>query len=125
MQAKILVAVWEYRDATGKKRRAYFGDDVELTDAEAARAEMEGVLGTAEPEPETGPIEEGDSGDGDGGEAGEGQDDGEPAPPPPPKRPAKAALTELWAEYVVALGKATPEEAAGMQRKDLIALADS
>lgn len=33
------VALWEYRDHGGRKRRAYFGDTIELTDAEEARGD--------------------------------------------------------------------------------------
>ncbi|OCH80994.1 hypothetical protein [Gordonia sp. UCD-TK1] len=83
----IRVATWEYRDKAKKRRRAYYGDVVDLPAAEVKRGEAAGVFGAfdavadeqpavpAVPDPATGDEpkgtlpavpESGDSGDSDG-----------------------------------------------------------
>ncbi|WP_159025971.1 hypothetical protein [Prescottella equi] len=44
---KIRVAVWEYHTDEGKRRRGYFGDTVDLTDAEIERGTAAGVFDQA------------------------------------------------------------------------------
>ncbi|QHB37850.1 hypothetical protein SEA_OPIE_7 [Gordonia phage Opie] len=41
----IRVATWEYRDKAKKRRRAYYGDVVDLSAAEVKRGEAAGVFG--------------------------------------------------------------------------------
>lgn len=56
MQAEVRVAVWEYRDAEDRRRRAYFGDTVELSEDEYARAERAGVFAAAAPPEPVGTV---------------------------------------------------------------------
>jgi hypothetical protein len=48
-EKEIRVAVWEYHDADGKRRRAWFGQTVDLTEDEIARGEAAGVFDQPEP----------------------------------------------------------------------------
>lgn len=43
------VALWEYRDHYGRRRRAYYRETFELTDAEAERGERAQVFAPDEP----------------------------------------------------------------------------
>ncbi len=47
---RIGVALWEHFDAEGLRHLVWFGDEVDLTDEEAARGERAGVFATEEPE---------------------------------------------------------------------------
>jgi hypothetical protein len=44
---QIRVALWEYTNAEGKRRKAFFGDIVDLPDDEVERGEKAGVFGPA------------------------------------------------------------------------------
>lgn len=83
---QIRVALWEYRNADGKRRLAYFGDSVDLTPDEYARAEKAGVFDIVIPEVEELVVETPIS---------ETKD---------VPRPAKAHAKELWVEYAVSKG---------------------
>lgn len=52
----VKAALWEYRDADGKKHRAFFGDRVELTEDEIERGERQGVFDPDAPVPTLDPI---------------------------------------------------------------------
>ncbi|ORL00995.1 hypothetical protein A6F56_01205 [Prescottella equi] len=92
---KIRVAVWEYHTDEGKRRRGYFGDTVDLTDAEIERGTAAGVFDQPEPEstaPQPEPV----------------GDDPAPAPADPaadaPRRPRATATIEKWIAYAQAVG---------------------
>lgn len=53
VEKTITVAVWEYRNAEGKRRRGYHGDVVQLTADEVERGEREGIFN----QPAAGPVE--------------------------------------------------------------------
>lgn len=100
---QIRVALWEYRNADGKRRLAYFGDSVDLTPDEYERAEKAGVFDIVVPAAT------------------------EPTAPPAAAtetkvvaRPAKAHAKELWVEYAVSKGwdRAVAEDT---NKKDLVA----
>ena len=109
--AEVRVAIWEYRDAEGRRRRAYFGNVVELTEDEYTRAERAGVFAarpvsvvedSAAPDGDAGAAELGE-GEGEG-EGGEQQDPGGDADPGELQRPKLAAVKDLWVEYAVSRG---------------------
>lgn len=52
----ITVATWEYRNAEGKRRRAYYGDVVELTAAEVKRGTAAGVFDQPDVVPVVGEV---------------------------------------------------------------------
>ncbi|SIJ52384.1 Uncharacterised protein [Mycobacteroides abscessus subsp. bolletii] len=114
-EKKILVATWEYLDADGLRRRAFFGDIVRLTDAEVDRAQAAGVFAAAVAH--EGPAPAGD----DGAASGEG---GTEAPQDPGaqaggERPKKAASKATWVAYAVSRGM-DEAEAKAMNRDDLV-----
>ncbi|MCV7255679.1 hypothetical protein H7J86_26290 [Mycobacterium hackensackense] len=43
----VRAALWEYRDAKGQRRRAFFGQEVDLPASEIERGEAQGVFGSA------------------------------------------------------------------------------
>lgn len=54
----VKVALWDYRDANGKRRRAYFGDEVDLPKREIDRGTQQGVFDPAPvPEVQTSAVE--------------------------------------------------------------------
>lgn len=114
-EKKILVATWEYLDADGLRRRAFFGDIVRLTDAEVDRAQAAGVFAAAAAHEDPAPA-----GD-DGAASGEG---GTEAPQDPGaqaggERPKKAASKATWVAYAVSRGM-DEAEAKAMNRDDLV-----
>lgn len=113
-EKKILVATWEYLDADGLRRRAFFGDIVRLTDAEVDRAQAAGVFAAAAHED---PAPAGDDGaaSGDGGTEAP-QDPGAQADG---ERPKKAASKATWVAYAVSRGM-DEAEAKAMNRDDLV-----
>ncbi|SLJ42928.1 Uncharacterised protein [Mycobacteroides abscessus subsp. abscessus] len=115
-EKKILVATWEYLDADGKRRRAFFGDIVRLTDAEVDRAQAAGVFAAAAAAHED-PAPAGDDGaaSGDGGTEAP-QDPGAQAGG---ERPKKAASKATWVAYAVSRGM-DEAEAKAMNRDDLV-----
>lgn len=52
----VKVATWQYFNAKGQRRRAYFGDEIDLPKAEVERGDREGVF-TPEPIPAASPSE--------------------------------------------------------------------
>lgn len=113
-EKKVLVATWEYLDADGLRRRAFFGDIVRLTDAEVDRAQAAGVFAAAARE------DRAPAGD-DGAASGEG---GTEAPQDPGaqaggERPKKAASKATWVAYAVSRGM-DEAEAKAMNRDDLV-----
>lgn len=114
-EKKVLVATWEYLDADGLRRRAFFGDIVRLTDAEVDRAQAAGVFAAAVAHEDRAPA-----GD-DGAASGEG---GTEAPQDPGaqaggERPKKAASKATWVAYAVSRGM-DEAEAKAMNRDDLV-----
>lgn len=114
---KIRVAVWEYHTEEGKRRLAYFGDTVELTDEEIERGTAAGVFDQPEPspvpqpEPEPEPLVD------------------EPAPvaqaADTPRRPRPAATLEKWAAYAKACGIDAEKVDAMDSKDDIIAAVDA
>lgn len=135
MRAEVRAAVWAYRTAAGRRRVAYFGDVVDLTEAEHERADRAGVL-TPEPvadEPTVDLVPPDDGGDlfprladenggdqGDGGgsdESDQGDGDGPVVVP----RPASTTSPKAeWHAYAVSRG-IPAEEAGRMSRAEIAA----
>ncbi|GAS94422.1 uncharacterized protein RMCC_1388 [Mycolicibacterium canariasense] len=44
----VRAALWEYRDAKGQRRRAFFGQEVDVPASEIERGEAQGVFGSAD-----------------------------------------------------------------------------
>ncbi|MEB3021307.1 hypothetical protein [[Mycobacterium] crassicus] len=105
----ITAATWEYVTPAGKRRRAFFGDAVELTDDEAERGFKVGAIGVDPPvadesaviegegEPETEAVIEGE---------GEPEDANEPTGQPDPAgdRPARIATKDVLVDWLSARG---------------------
>lgn len=114
---KIRVAIWEYRNDDGKRRHAYFGDVVDLSDDEVERGSRAGVFDQPEPpadaapaEPETPPAT---------------TEQKEPAADQP-RRPRATATAEKWAAYAKAISIDEDQVDAVAADKDaLIALVDA
>jgi len=98
---KIKVATWEYLDSEGRRRRAYFDDTVDLTEAEVERAEKAGVFAAGRVAPEA--AEEADGG------ADEAAVD---------SMPLQAAPKAAWVEYAVSRG-VERAEAEALSKADL------
>lgn len=115
-EKKVLVATWEYLDADGKRRRAFFGDIVRLTDAEVDRAQAAGVFAAAAAAHED-PAPVGD----DGAASGEGGTEAlqDPGAQAGGERPKKAASKATWVAYAVSRGM-DEAEAKAMNRDDLV-----
>ncbi|QIS00986.1 hypothetical protein F5X71_00365 [Nocardia brasiliensis] len=134
MRAEIRAAVWAYRTAAGRRRLAYFGDVVDLTEDEYERADRAGVL-TPEPVaaepvvelvlPDGGDLfprladdsddDQSDQDDGDGSDEGDQGDD--TAVP----RPASTTSPKAeWHAYAVSRG-IPAEEAGRMSRAEIAA----
>lgn len=119
---KIRVAVWEYRNAKGKRRIAYFGDVVALPAAEVERGERQGVFDQPEPvvevvEPDA-DLEPDDlqlDAAADAAAAAAGDLSSGPKGPVPPRAGAK----ELWVDYAVENGLSR-EAAEKLNRAQLI-----
>lgn len=100
----VRVATWEYLNHEGKRRRAYYGQVIDVPDEETARGEKAGVFGPpadpqAEPsedevaEPETQSRED---------EADSSELDSTGTVPL--ERPAFTALKSAWVDYAAAVG---------------------
>lgn len=116
-EKKVLVATWEYLDADGKRRRAFFGDAVKLTDAEVERAEAAGVFAAADAvadESQADPAVAVDAAGDGGGDAPQ-----DPAAEAGAERPKKAASKATWVAYAVSRGM-DEAEAKAMNRDDLV-----
>lgn len=111
----VRVAVWEYRNAEGKRRLAYFGDSVDLTEDEIARGEAVDAFGADEPEvveTDEDPDTETDS-----------EVVAEPAalPAESVRRPRSTATVEKWVEYAKAVGIPAADIEAMDNKDDIIA----
>ncbi|WP_084865876.1 hypothetical protein [Prescottella equi] len=108
---KIRVALWEYRNADGKRRLCYFGDTVELTDAEIERGTAAGVFD--QPEPELVVVDD--------AEPAPSDDAAAPAAPAAdaPRRPRATATIEKWAAYAKVRG-IDADKVDAMESKDAI-----
>lgn len=135
----VQVATWEYRDGKGRRRRAYYGDVVDLSVAEVKRAKAAGVLGDfdkpaqkpaprrspAAPAAEADPVlpeslADDETDDLDGLDAGTPtSDDGVPAADGEVERPKQVAPKSAWVEYAVSTGL-DREDAEEMDKHDLI-----
>lgn len=143
----IRVATWEYRDKAKKRRRAFYGDVVDLPAPEVKRGEAAGVFGAFDevadesaPKPQQSkgddksagdalpspPVAEGaDDLDGigddaDTSEAGQGSDaDGGDDAGSDAGRPKYTAPHATWVEYAVSQGM-DHDEAQATDRADLI-----
>ncbi|MCV7005654.1 hypothetical protein [Mycobacterium gordonae] len=93
------VALWNYRDGDGRRRRALFGQRFELSEDELARGERADVF-APEPEPAAAPGPAAPTG----------------AAPLPPKQAAPKAA---WVDYAEAIG-IERAEAHAMSKPDLI-----
>lgn len=115
-EKKVLVATWEYLDADGLRRRAFFGDIVRLTDAEVDRAQAAGVFAAAAAAHE----DRAPAGDG-GAASGEGGTEAlqDPGAQAGGERPKKAASKATWVAYAVSRGM-DEAEAKAMNRDDLV-----
>lgn len=138
---RVAAAIWEYVDANGARRRAFFGDVVELTEDEVARGHALGIL--EDPLAGDEPAEEvpadvivtalglGEGGGGGGGGGGQvvttgGQGDGGDAGQTAPsgdtgddKPPVKAANHPVWLAYAIKVGAVTEAEGPGMTKAQL------
>lgn len=109
----IRVAVWEYLNAEGRRRLAYFGDTVEIPESEIAKGELVDAFGIdsvepddvqeAEPEPATTPVE---------------VEPPAPAPSTAGDRPKNAAPKPIWEAYALKRGI---ENAADLNKDELVA----
>ena len=109
----IRVAVWEYLNAEGKRRLAYFGDTVEIPESEIAKGELVDAFGIdsvapdddaeAEPEPATNAVE---------------VEPAVPASPAAGDRPKNAAPKPIWEAYALKRGI---ENAAELNKDGLVA----
>lgn len=145
----ITAATWEYLTPEGKRRRAFFGDTVELTDEQAERGFKVGALGVQLPAESTGDdsdpaeadaIDDGDGaqdadtgsdtgGDGDpnstagdSGDAGEGiSTEGEA----PRKKPLKAATKPVLVDWLMSNGTYDRGELEEQDKDDLWALIEA
>ncbi|USC16221.1 hypothetical protein [Rhodococcus sp. 11-3] len=118
---KIRVAVWEYRTDEGKRRLAYFGDTVDLSDDEIERGTRAGVFDQPEP-----PASAADKPD----EAPSDPPADDPKEPEStssrPTKPRPTATAAKWASYAKAIGIDEDEvEAAQSDKDSLIALVDA
>lgn len=110
------VALWEYRDHhTGRRRRAYYGEQFGLSADEEARGERAGVFAdVSKPAEVANPIGRGGSVATREDSAGRSQPDERPNPP------KLVAVKSIWVDYAETLGIARTETE-GMTKRDLIA----
>ncbi|MFA4047923.1 hypothetical protein [Mycobacteroides chelonae] len=115
-EKKVLVATWEYLDVDGKRRRAFFGDTVKLTDTEVARAEAAGVFAASKvaDESQADAAVAVDAAVDGGGDAPQ-----DPAAEAGAERPKKAASKATWVAYAVGRGM-DEAQAKAMNRDDLV-----
>lgn len=140
---QIRVAVWEYENAEGKRRKGYFGDVVDMPESEVRRGEKAGVFDQPEPDEQAIPftlptgvagpalVPEAEAGGLDDEPADDearhvdddSDDDNDPADDEPGDaagKPKRTAPVVEWREYVVHAGIMSEAEAADMSRADLI-----
>lgn len=123
---KVVVATWEILDGEGLRRRRFFGDVVDVDEAEAARGIAAGALAEVDEAPADDQDDQDQSGGTDpwtvvdvqgqavgelpGGDdqGDESQPDGadatEDAPADEVEKPKKTAKLEAWRDYAVAKG---------------------
>ncbi|YCU47978.1 hypothetical protein ACRYGS_20805 [Mycobacteroides abscessus] len=150
-QHVVTAAMWEYLTPEGKRRRAFFGDTVELTDQEAERGFTVGALGVELPAESTdddsdsvdvtAPGDGDDGGDGGGNDGGDGDPDstagaaGDPSADAgtesgsegdaPRKRPLKAATKPVLVDWLMSNGTYDRGELEDQDKDDLWALIEA
>lgn len=129
---KVVVATWEILDGEGLRRRRFFGDVVDVDEAEAARGIAAGALAEVDEAPADDQNDQ-DQADGTDGDQGDGSDDtgaddqGDESQPDGAdtptadevEKPKGTAKTEVWRDYAVAKGIVTVDEAAQLNRDEL------
>jgi hypothetical protein len=150
----VLVAVWEYRNAKGKRRLAYFGDTVDLTKEAIELGEAVDAFGI-EPVQDSDDLDENpdddsdddadagaESNDSEGDDNGDDDGQGDLAPsvdaadpaesatpvvaaPVPLERPKLTATRIAWEQYALALGIDTAVLSAMTKREEIIAAVDA
>lgn len=140
----VTAATWEYVTAEGKRRRAFFGDTVQLTDEEVERGLAVGALGVelpAEDEPTESESESGESDAdsdaddaGDSGDSGD-EDTGETGTPDAGDdkddqlradgRPLKVARHPVLVDWLMAHGTYDRDELEAQEKDDLWALIEA
>lgn len=134
---KVVVATWEVLDGEGLRRRRFFGDVVDVDEAEAARGIAAGALAEVDEAPADDQDDQ-DQSDGADSDQGDGSDDtgaddqgdeSQPdgadaptdasAPVDEVEKPKGTAKTEMWRDYAVAKGIVTADEAAQLNRDEL------
>lgn len=133
----LTAATWEYVTAGGLRRRAFFGDTVELTDDEVERGLRVGAIGVelpAEDEPAEDETAEGesDSAEPDSGTGGEDEDPAEPqggdgaeAQLRADGRPLKVAKHAVLVDWLMAHGTYDRGELEAQDKDDLWALIEA
>lgn len=132
----ITAATWEYVTAEGKRRRAFFGDTVDLTEDEVERGLNVGALGVKLPVEESVESEsdaeepdsadpDADAGDDDSDPAGAQGDDGDEAQLRADGRPLKIAKKDVLVDWLMAHGKYDRDELEAQDKDDLWALIEA
>lgn len=146
----VLVAVWEYRNAKGKRRLAYFGDTVDLTKEAIELGEAVDAFGVEpvqdsddlDENPDADPDEDADAGAESNDSEGEANGRVDLAPsvnapdpaesatpvvaaPVPLERPKLTATRIAWEQYALALGIDTAVLSAMTKREEIIAAVDA
>lgn len=150
-QHVVTAAMWEYLTPEGKRRRAFFGDTVELTDEESGRGFSVGALGVELPaestDDDSDPADATATGDGEDGGDGGGNDGGDGDPDPtagvagdpvdatstetgtegdaPRKKPLKAATKPVLVDWLMANGIYDRDELEAQEKDDLWALIEA
>lgn len=107
---KVVVATWEVLDGEGLRRRRFFGDVVDVDEAEAARGIAAGALAEVDEAPADDQDDQDQSDGADGDQGDESQPDGADAPTDASapagevEKPKKTAKVEAWRDYAVAQG---------------------
>lgn len=139
---RVTAATWEYVTPAGTRRRAFFGEIVELTDDEVERGLKIGALGvelpaeSTDPESDSAEAEVTDDGDGGGGDpnptetdtgdAGEATStEGGPESDTPRKKPLKAATKPVLVDWLMANGTYNRAELEDQDKDDLWALIEA
>lgn len=138
----VTAATWEYVTAEGKRRRAFFGDTVELTDEEVERGFAVGALGVELPaEDDSTESDSGESDPGgdvsDAGDSGDSDDadTGDTATPDASDdkddqlradgRPLKVAKHSVLVDWLMAHGTYDRGELEAQEKDDLWALIEA
>lgn len=140
----VTAATWEYVTAEGKRRRAFFGEVVLLTDEEAERGFAVGALGVEAPAEDESTESESDSGESDpGGDASDAGDSGDSddagtgdtATPDASDdkddqlradgRPLKVARHPVLVDWLMAHGTYDRDELEAQEKDDLWALIEA